>query len=98
MNSDKYIHSEVEDNIYSYWEKNELFKPKKNSLTKRFRKSVNTPYIIFRIILFNFLWRQRPESNRDTRICNPLRNHSATLPVLVDSYKEFYIKYLQLVY
>ena len=24
--------------------------------------------------------RQRPESNRDTRICNPLRNHSATLP------------------
>ena len=31
MNSDKYIHSEVEDNIYSYWEKNELFKPKKNS-------------------------------------------------------------------
>ena len=31
MNSDKYIHSEVEDNIYSYWEKNQLFKPKKNS-------------------------------------------------------------------
>ena len=26
MNSDKYIHSEVEDNIYSYWEKHELFK------------------------------------------------------------------------
>ena len=31
MNNDKYIHSEVEDNIYSYWEKNKLFKPKKNS-------------------------------------------------------------------
>ena len=31
MSSDKYIHSEVEDNIYSYWEKNKLFKPKKNS-------------------------------------------------------------------
>ena len=30
MSSDKYIHSEVEDNIYAYWEKNELFKPKKN--------------------------------------------------------------------
>ena len=30
MNTDKYIHSEVEDNIYTYWEKNELFKPKKN--------------------------------------------------------------------
>ena len=26
MDSDKYIHSEVEDNIYTYWEKNELFK------------------------------------------------------------------------
>ena len=28
MNIDKYIHSEVEENIYSYWEKNQLFKPK----------------------------------------------------------------------
>lgn len=25
-------------------------------------------------------WRPRPESNRNTRICNPLRNHSATWP------------------
>ena len=25
-------------------------------------------------------WRRRPESNRCTRICNPLRNHSATSP------------------
>ena len=31
MSSDKYIHSEVEDKIYVYWEKNELFKPKSNS-------------------------------------------------------------------
>ena len=30
MSSDKYIHSEVENKIYSYWEKNNLFKPKKN--------------------------------------------------------------------
>ena len=30
MSIDKYIHSEVEDKIYSYWEKNGLFKPKKN--------------------------------------------------------------------
>ena len=29
MSNDKYIHSEVENKIYSYWEKNELFKPKK---------------------------------------------------------------------
>ena len=30
MSSDKYIHSVVENTIYSYWEKNHLFKPKKN--------------------------------------------------------------------
>ena len=26
-------------------------------------------------------WRLRPESNRRTRICNPLRHHSATEPL-----------------
>jgi valyl-tRNA synthetase len=31
MSSDKYIHLDVEDKIYSYWEKNELFKPRSNS-------------------------------------------------------------------
>ncbi len=31
MSSDKYIHSDVENRIYSYWEKNGLFKPKENS-------------------------------------------------------------------
>jgi len=30
MSSDKYIHTEVENKIYSYWEKNNLFKPRKN--------------------------------------------------------------------
>ena len=30
MSNDKYIHSEVEDKIYSYWEKNNLFKPANN--------------------------------------------------------------------
>ena len=29
MSSDKYIHSDVEDKIYAYWEANQLFKPKK---------------------------------------------------------------------
>ncbi len=43
MNSDKYIHSEVEDNIYSYWEKNELFKPKKNS--KKFSIVIPPPNV-----------------------------------------------------
>ena len=30
MIADKYNHLEVEEKIYSYWEKNDLFKPKKN--------------------------------------------------------------------
>ncbi len=30
MKSDKYIHSQVEEKIYSYWEKNNLFKSKDN--------------------------------------------------------------------
>ena len=30
MSFDKYNHKKVETNIYSYWEKNNLFKPKKN--------------------------------------------------------------------
>ncbi len=34
MSSDKYIHTEVENKIYSYWEKNNLFKAKKS--TKKF--------------------------------------------------------------
>ena len=43
MNSDKYIHSEVEDKIYSYWEKNQLFKPKKN--TKKFSIVIPPPNV-----------------------------------------------------
>ncbi len=43
MNSDKYIHSEVEDDIYSYWEKNNLFKPKKN--TKKFSIVIPPPNV-----------------------------------------------------
>ena len=31
MDSDKYLHSNVENKIYTYWEKNNLFKPKPNS-------------------------------------------------------------------
>jgi len=31
MSGDKYIHSDVEDKIYAYWESNQLFKPKSNS-------------------------------------------------------------------
>ena len=32
MSLDKYIHSVVEDEIYLYWEKNNLFKPKKEKI------------------------------------------------------------------
>ena len=31
MSADKYIHTEVENKIYSYWEKNKLFEPKENT-------------------------------------------------------------------
>ena len=34
MSSDKYIHSDVENSIYTYWEKNKLFKPRKNKKAK----------------------------------------------------------------
>ena len=43
MSSDKYIHSDVEDKIYSYWEKNGLFKPKKNS--KKFSIVIPPPNV-----------------------------------------------------
>ena len=44
MSNDKYIHSQiVEDNIYTYWEKNGLFKPKKNS--KKFSIVIPPPNV-----------------------------------------------------
>ena len=43
MSSDKYIHTDVENKIYSYWEKNNLFKPKKNN--KQFSIVIPPPNI-----------------------------------------------------
>ncbi len=43
MSSDKYIHTEVESKIYSYWEKNNLFKPKKNK--KKFSIVIPPPNV-----------------------------------------------------
>ncbi len=43
MRFDKYIHTEVENKIYSYWEKNNLFKPKKNS--KKFSIVIPPPNV-----------------------------------------------------
>ena len=43
MSSDKYIHLEVENKIYSYWEKNKLFKPKKNK--KKFSIVIPPPNV-----------------------------------------------------
>ena len=43
MSEDKYIHSEVEDKIYSYWEKNNLFKPRKNK--KKFSIVIPPPNV-----------------------------------------------------
>jgi valyl-tRNA synthetase len=43
MSNDKYTHSEVEDKIYSYWEKNNLFKPKTNK--KKFSIVIPPPNV-----------------------------------------------------
>jgi valyl-tRNA synthetase len=43
MSLDKYIHTDVEDKIYTYWEKNSLFKPKKNK--KKFSIVIPPPNV-----------------------------------------------------
>jgi len=43
MSNDKYMHADVEDKIYSYWEKNNLFKPTKN--TKKFSVVIPPPNV-----------------------------------------------------
>jgi len=43
MSSDKYNHFKVEKRIYSYWEKNKLFKPKKNK--KKFSIVIPPPNV-----------------------------------------------------
>jgi len=43
MNADKYTHSEVEDKIYAYWQKNNLFKPKQNK--KKFSIVIPPPNV-----------------------------------------------------
>ena len=43
MSNDKYIHTEVEDKIYAYWEKNNLFKPTPNK--KKFSIVIPPPNV-----------------------------------------------------
>ncbi len=43
MSADKYIHTDVENKIYSYWEKNKLFEPKEN--TKKFSIVIPPPNV-----------------------------------------------------
>ena len=43
MSSDKYNHTQVENKIYSYWEENNLFKPKENS--KKFSIVIPPPNV-----------------------------------------------------
>ena len=47
MSIDKYIHTDVEDKIYSYWEKNNLFKPNKKK--KQFSVVIPPPNITGRL-------------------------------------------------
>jgi hypothetical protein len=39
-----------------------------------------TKSVPFKFVPNEFVWRLRPESNRRTRLCRPLHNHSATQP------------------
>ena len=43
MSSDKYIHENIESKIYSYWEKNKLFEPRKNN--KKFSIVIPPPNV-----------------------------------------------------
>ena len=43
MSSEKYIHTDVENKIYSYWEDNNLFKPRTND--KRFSIVIPPPNV-----------------------------------------------------
>ena len=43
MSFDKYEHKNVENKIYDYWEKHELFKPKENS--KKFSIVIPPPNV-----------------------------------------------------
>ena len=43
MSFDKYEHINVENKIYDYWEKNQLFKPKENS--KKFSIVIPPPNV-----------------------------------------------------
>ena len=43
MSFDKYEHNNVENKIYDYWEKNELFKPKENA--KKFSIVIPPPNV-----------------------------------------------------
>ena len=55
MSSDKYIHSDVENKIYSYWEKHGLFKPQENS--KKFSFVIPPlPFLELKLISHSIHW------------------------------------------
>ena len=77
MSNDKYIHSDVEDRIYSYWEKNELFKPKEN--TKKFSIVIPPPNVTGSLHMGHAL----NNSIQDLLIRYHRMNNYETLDVLV---------------
>ena len=40
------------------------------------------PESFFKLVIIQYEWRRGAESNRCTRLCRPLHNHSATPPLL----------------
>ena len=58
MSNDKYIHSDVEDKIYSYWEKNNLFKPTTNK--KKFSVVIPPPNVTGSLLRKWLIQRMQP--------------------------------------
>ena len=60
----------------------------KNQFAKRLYNSIEeqSDKFVDDLKFHDLFWRPRPESNWDTRICSPLRNHSATWPYILKSY------------
>ena len=91
---------EIIKKVVSFFKKEKIEKKDTNLNVKT--ESENTQdrnnKILYSKFTAQYFWRPRPESNWDRRICNPLRNHSATWPIFnkIDSIKSLY--YTKLLY
>ena len=66
MSFDKYEHNNVENKIYDYWEKNELFKPKENS--KKFSIVIPPPNVTGSLHICLLYTSPSPRDQRGSRM------------------------------